>query len=426
MAVPVRLAALILGTLLAGLASAEERAANVSLDREVERYVEIAQPDGGVTPLEAQWKTGPSWISADGAFKVALRGRLHLDWYWQASDEFGPAVTEDGVLVRRARIGVEGYAYRNLIYKLKIDFAVADVVIVDVFMGLRNLPLAERLLVGHFKRPFSLSAMESSNYFSFLDRPPSVNAFLQLRDLGIATATTWFDKRLRLAMGYFKQTNQAGTETEGDGYSFAARFTGLPIRERPQGHILHLGVSFSYTSPAFGTTQFDTDVTTGDNPALIDTGSFQADKYYEVSFELAWILKSFAVQGEYHLIRVDGTSSGDPDFFGWYVEVSYWLTGEKRKYQDVAASFGRVLPKRNFFDGEGGWGAWQIAYRIDHTDLNSGFITGGAMTSHTIGVNWHWNPNTRVLFNFIFADVESGPEGAGKLQVFETRFQIDW
>jgi phosphate-selective porin OprO/OprP len=268
--------------------------------------------------------------------------------------------------------------------------------------------------------------MESSNYFTFLDRPPSVNAFLQLRDLGIATATTWYDKRLRLAMGYFKQTNQSGTETVGDGYSFAARFTGLPVRERPRGHILHLGVCFSYTSPAFGVTQFATDVTTGDHPDLIDTGPFAADKYYEVALELAWILQSFAVQGEYHFIKVEDTSTGDPEFNGWYVEVSYWLTGEKRKYQDVAASFGRVVPKRNFFDGTGGWGAWQIAYRIDYTDLDSGVILGGAMTSHTVGVNWHWNANARVLFNFIFADVDSGPEGAGTLQVFETRFQYDW
>jgi phosphate-selective porin OprO/OprP len=406
--------------------SAEETPADVSLEREVERYVETAQPDSGVTPLEGQWKTGPSWVSADGAFKVSLRGRLHLDWYWQSSDDFGPTVTGDGVVVRRGRIGTEGHAYRHLIYKLEIDFAVADVVIVDLFMGLRNLPVAERLLVGHFKRPFSLSAMESSNYFTFLDRPPSVNALLQLRDLGIATATTWFDKRLRLAMGYFKQTDQSGTETVGDGYSFAARFTGLPIRERPRGHILHLGVCFSHTAPAFGVAQFNTDLTAGEHPHLIDTGLFAAEKNYEVAFELAWILKSFAVQTEYHIVEVDDNASGDPGLSGWYVEISYWLTGEKRKYRGVAASFGRVIPKRNFFDGEGGWGAWQIAYRVDHTDLNSGTIVGGAMTSHTIGINWHWNPNTRVLFNFILADVDCGPLGAGHLQVFETRFQFDF
>jgi len=113
---------------------------------------------------------------------------------------------------------------------------------------------------------------------------------------------------------------------------------------------------------------------------------------------------------------VNDATVGDPTFSGWYVMVSYWLTGESRAYKVGRGVFDRVKPKRNIMDGSGGWGAWEIAYRLASLDLNDGTVTGGEGMSHTVGINWHWTPNTRVMFNFIFADIDSGPQGAGDLQ----------
>jgi phosphate-selective porin OprO/OprP len=123
---------------------------------------------------------------------------------------------------------------------------------------------------------------------------------------------------------------------------------------------------------------------------------------------------------------VDAPASGDPNFSGWYIAVSYWSTGESRKYNAYRGSFGRNKPKQNLYDGKGGYGGWEVAYRFDSLDLIDGGITGGEQVTHTVGVNWHWNPNARVMFNFVYADITDGPDGTGKIQIFETRFQFDW
>ena len=50
----------------------------------------------------------------------------------------------------------------------------------------------------------------------------------------------------------------------------------------------------------------------------------------------------------------------DPTFNGWYVDASWFLTGETRPYKDGV--FQRVKVKNPVTWSKGsGWGAWQIA-----------------------------------------------------------------
>ena len=74
-----------------------------------------------------------------------------------------------------------------------------------------------------------------------------------------------------------------------------------------------------------------------------------------------------------------------------------------------------------------------LAVRYDETDLTDSGIAGGEQETITVGLNWHWNPNARVMFNYVMADISNGPTGsleAGKIEgevtVFEIRFQFDF
>ena len=49
------------------------------------------------------------------------------------------------------------------------------------------------------------------------------------------------------------------------------------------------------------------------------------------------------------------------NFDGFYTSLSWFVTGESRPYDHQAGCFARVIPKRNFDWGRGGWGAWELA-----------------------------------------------------------------
>ena len=119
---------------------------------------------------------------------------------------------------------------------------------------------------------------------------------------------------------------------------------------------------------------------------------------------------------------------------GGYAYASYFLTGDNMTWSRKSGTVGRVTPTENFFmgpDGDaGGWGAWQLALRWSYADFTDEGITGGVGEALTFGVNWHWNPNARVQFNFIdgrIADREASiTNGGGDYQIIGTRFMIDF
>ena len=116
----------------------------------------------------------------------------------------------------------------------------------------------------------------------------------------------------------------------------------------------------------------------------------------------------------------DSTVGGDPQFNGFYAFASYFLTGEHRPYSTSSGTFAGIKPKQNFLDGKGGLGAWEIAARYSQLDLNDEGIDGGKLGDFTFGLNWYLNPNYRVTFNYVFADLKD----VGDTHILGMRFQV--
>ena len=95
----------------------------------------------------------------------------------------------------------------------------------------------------------------------------------------------------------------------------------------------------------------------------------------------------------------------------------YFLTGENRSYNRQTASFVRVTPFENAIYARGvglaGIGAWQLAFRYDWLDLNSGLVKGGNIHNLTAGVNWFLNPNTKIQLNYVAGFVNNTAPVAG-------------
>ncbi len=114
-----------------------------------------------------------------------------------------------------------------------------------------------------------------------------------------------------------------------------------------------------------------------------------------------------------------------PVFDGFYASASWFLTGESRSYDAAEGMFGRVIPNHPFDWGRGGWGAWEVAARYSQVDLDDAGVHGGRLGMWMLGANWYPHSHVKWRFDYGIGQVE-GPSNDGRLQVFATRFEMDF
>lgn len=381
----------------------------------------------------ASWKNGSRFTTEDKAFELRIGGRIHNDWIFGTQDEdyqdaFG--AYEDGVIFRRARLYVQGRLYEHFFFKAQYDFAGGDADFRDVFLGVDDTPIGT-VTVGQFKQPFGLDELTGANYDTFMEQAPA-SVFVPSREVGLmVNGNLLADDRMTYAVSVFRDVNDFGDseEPEDGKYNLAARLTWAPIHDDEGRTLLHVGAGLVWRNPDGHEYRIRSRPDVGFGPRLADTMSFDADDVVVANFELATVLGPFSAQGEVFYTEIDGNETC-PTFWGFYVQASYFLTGEHRPYKKGNAVFDRVKVNDNFMNGEGGSGAWELAARYSYLDLNDDGIEGGELSTITLGVNWYLNPHTRVMLNYIYADAcEFGPKAAAdeaQAHIFGVRFQIDF
>ena len=76
--------------------------------------------------------------------------------------------------------------------------------------------------------------------------------------------------------------------------------------------------------------------------------------------------------------------------------------------------------------GECGRGAWEIGCRFQILDLVDAPINGGRLQNATLGVNWYWNPNMKMQFNYdyLWRDPYGLDPARGSVHGFGTRMAV--
>ena len=276
-------------------------------------------------------------------------------------------------------------------------------------------------------------------YFTFMERALPLDQGFEGRRNGIqvfdhneAETATW-------AIGAFTTQipeNPPIFQNDNGGNGLAMRYTYLPLYDEASDgrSLIHTGVGYIYGDIADGRT-----VRVALLPeshlagSVIDTGLLvDVESIHALGLEAACVVGPLSVQTEYNNFWLGQTSS-DTHLHGAYASVSYFLTGEHRRYKRSMGHFDQIKPFENFFRFRGsngciqmGRGAWEVAYRYSFFDLNDATVNGGMVRDHTFGLNWYLNPYTRLMFNYVHSETTDHPDapGVGIADIFQARFMI--
>ncbi len=146
--------------------------------------------------------------------------------------------------------------------------------------------------------------------------------------------------------------------------------------------------------------------------------------------EVADLYGPLTVQAEYMQNFWTGASNvSSLDFWGWYAEASYVLTGESRSYDTYSGTIGNVKSVNNDY------GAWEVAARYGRTDLSDNPSEGyapndkrGVQQDWALGINWYIIENVKVQGNFSYAWTDYSTEGVSDAHVkgMGIRAQVDF
>lgn len=392
-------------------------------------------------------KTYPT-VTVNGVFQ-ADAGWIHQD----ASSENQYGQIQDGSNFRRARLSAKGSVTELTNYFFQMDFgAIGRPTFTDVWVEQTKVPFFGNVRIGQWKQPFSLEVVSSFRYTTFMERSVLFQPFTPFRHIGIGFYDHSDDLSKTWAASVFRtgQDQFGGTLSSDGGYGTAERLTWLPEWEDDGNNYLHVGIGHFFNAPPADTVNFRTipeffigangpgavgtsgqAVPGGQNgtPFFVATGNIHVPYYNVLGSELLWVNGPLSLQSE-AMVNFVSNSNTTAVLPGAYAQIGYFLTGEHRPYDRKQAAIDRVIPKSNLtFSGNRcnpGLGAWEVAGRWSYLDLNDSAIRGGTIMDYTAGVNWYWNPYTKMVFNYVHSISDSPTHPESQTDLFGVRAQLDF
>jgi len=351
--------------------------------------------------------------------EVAFEGLFQVDGYWFDNDVVdldGRADDRDRATgIRRFELVLKGSGPAGLAWVLGYDAEGESYLDNNVswsFGG--NGSPKHTLLLGQSKQPGSLEELSSSRNNDFIAKASATGTFATGRRLGVSWGYDAGDHGATL--GWFGRNldNDAG------GAGYGARAWWAPLRA--DGRLLHLGLSH---------VDRDTD---GDQLRLrarpnadmaavriVDSGTLgDVDRVGTTGGEAMWIAGPLKLQGEYFFMDADRIDRGGYQARGGYASALWTPGGATWDYRGG-------LP-RTVVEGNG---LWQLGLRYDRLDLDDGTVHGGRMDAWTLGVNWYWRSNAKLMLNYVDvasrrADPDTGAIVHDDPSIVEARVQLHW
>jgi len=375
---------------------------------------------------------GFKFTSGDKQTEFALTGRVNVDYRFIdhnlpeavnatlfATSDRDTASLADGFELRRARLGVKGFVYKDFKYEFQAN-AVGGAPTADVYFVNYARYNTAQLTLGRFKQPFSLEELTSSNDIDFAERS-YVNQNGQFSKKIGAMLSGEPIKGLVYGASVYQQGFNEVSESDGKGLLSAGRVAAnfgqlFNVRDT----VIHFGVagvsgtyqdrpsqsgqtnrSFEATTrstvASFRTlnrgfnniyrTQVGGSLLGGGPLGLTSSGVGRSGLVSEYASEIesslwgteaALAYGPVKLQGEYSSNKINAIDlttaaatasrvSGDVKTF--YAQLMLNITGEKWADMYSGGVFKGVKPTNNFKPGSG-WGAWQVGIRYSEFDAS--------------------------------------------------------
>tara|TARA_R110000787_G_scaffold4711_3_gene17772 strand:+ start:3578 stop:4789 length:1212 start_codon:yes stop_codon:yes gene_type:complete len=367
-------------------------------------------------------KGGLEARTSDGRYSFKVGGRIQLD-YNDYDGVINKAVDSDGsdIWFRRARLELSGH-YDDWSYLMSYNLT-EDGSIDQLNFGYGGWGDLANLTFGQQKEDFGLEDTGSSKWTTAIERSLPANAFDTGNNVGIKLSGS--NNLLTYSLGVFKQDvdgqNDLDTATTG-------RFVIRPLNN--ESGLLHLGVGYTQrdSDNGFDSIESRLGVRGGENKTATKVSAGYlgglADEMTAMNIELAASFGPVHVMAEYF----DGELSGvgatpDLEADGYYAQVGWIVTGERRSYKNVIAAFDKIKPA-------GSGGAWEVFARYDELDFsdNEGEplikLAGTTGNTLTVGANWYVNEVVKASLNYVKADVDEAIKGEDDGSAIVARLQF--
>lgn len=381
--------------------------------------------------------------------KIQMRGRIQTDAIMAVQSAQSKALIgnlQNGYGFRRARIGMQGTVGDAAHWVSEIEVAGGTVRLRDMFLGVKAFPSVNDFRLGYFREPFSLEGATSSNFITFMERSP-LNSLDPTRNWGLAGYWWPENERMLGAMGLFRTDTNSGGQSTGDepNWALTGRLTGLPIYEPDDSafQLMHLGAAISFRRPPNGVATLNPGfqsnlLTVSDDPAspFLPSVPIPSNSLQLYNLQAARVFGPLSIQSEWFAISIQQINAGVVFGHGFYVDASYFLTGEHRGYDRTRGAFDTVNVLRPVIKELPlfGRGALELAARYSYVNYNSpnlpltdqGLSPGAVLHQVTLGTNWYLNSNTRLMFNYTLGVSSVDDKSTAVASLFSLRGDIHW
>ncbi|NOT67374.1 MAG: porin [Methylophilaceae bacterium] len=419
-------------------------------------------------PVQAAFKDGLVFEDGSGDWKLQLNGRIQADYRGFVPTEW----KNDGFFIRRARLGGTFTFLKDFSVRVEGEYGnVSDGSKATTAMTYGYMDFARwkeaRFRAGQFKPFFGLERTYSTNFLDFTELSLATNngaIFTSTYDRGVMVfgdPMPWLNYNFYVVNGS-GQNNDDVNDTKDYGGRINANFAKLADIKNA---VIHLGVSASDGNIGFSTATGSTltQATEANGATFFSVSGLGGTKKADRS---RWGLESslaygpIKLSGEYIYANFDGvTNTGtatspvslpvsmqnkafNNDIKAWYVDLNWLVTGENWADTYKNGVYGRVRPKNNM-NLQNGWGALELGLRYSSFDASdfknlltttaangsaTNFTTGAE--AWTLGAKWIFNPNARLVMNYVHTDFDTpilvNSKRSGSEDAVHVRAQYDF
>jgi phosphate-selective porin OprO/OprP len=357
---------------------------------------------GGSTKWGRGGEAGPIFSSDDGFFTFKPDGRLLIDFTGTHGSGYATRNIA-GAQIDSARLGGEG-TIGPLGYHVEADFAGNKVALRQTYLTYTTKinDWTTKFYVGNFLKDLGTEGGTEQARTPFMLRNAAATVGQPVNSsFGLGGQMKVFGDNWHYSLSVSGNSPASTTSgTTADSIAYLTRAHWNPIKG-DEGFI-HMGAWYYYENISAGVTSINNTpaIALDANANLAVSASSVADPTQDRAkgFELGGVYRNFWMMNEYSRRTIDSSVSGPVSRHGSSFAAGWLLTGETPGFSSRTGNW--TSTKVNNPVTSGGYGAFELAARVDHYDYTDA-PRGGLGVSYTLGLNWYLNDWSRIMLNYV-------------------------